>query len=207
MMLDWFAPQPVPELETPRLLLRGPRARDYRQWRDVRYKSRDFLRPFEPRWTDADLAMSVYMSRLGRVRKEAREGTDYTYFVFLAADPRRPLVGGITLSNLRRRAAQMVTLGYWMGEDWAGQGIMTEAVGAIVPFCFETLGLHRIQAAFLPHNMASRRVLEKNGFREEGFAERYLQINGRWADHVLVALTRERYEEQKREFRHRDLSA
>jgi ribosomal-protein-alanine N-acetyltransferase len=81
-----------------------------------------------------------------------------------------------------------------MGQPYAGKGLMTEAVGLVVPFCFESLGLHRIHAAFLPDNMASRRVLEKNGFREEGFAEHYLQIDGKWADHVLFGLTRERYE-------------
>jgi ribosomal-protein-alanine N-acetyltransferase len=71
---------------------------------------------------------------------------------------------------------------------------MTEAVGLIIPYCFETLGLHRIHAAFLPDNRASRRVLEKNGFREEGYAEHYLQIDGKWADHVMFGLTRERYD-------------
>ena len=81
-----------------------------------------------------------------------------------------------------------------MGEQFAGQGLMTEAVGVVLPFFFDTLGLHRLQAAFLPHNIASRRVLEKNGFREEGFAENYLQIDGKWADHVLFALTRERWD-------------
>jgi ribosomal-protein-alanine N-acetyltransferase len=196
-MLDWFAPDPLPELTTARLTLRGPRAADYPHWRDIRYQSRKFLRPFEPRWTDADLAASVYRARLGKLRQEARDGSDYTYFVFLDTEPDRPLVGGITLSNVRRRAAQMVNLGYWMGEPYAGLGIMSEAVSAIVPFCFETLGLHRIQAAFVPGNMASRRVLEKNGFYEEGFAENYLQIDGRWADHVLFALTRERYEKSR----------
>mgnify|MGYP006176985001 CR=1 FL=1 len=93
-----------------------------------------------------------------------------------------------------RRAAQFATLGYWMGRAFAGQGIMTEAVGAVIPFAFDTLGLHRLPAACSPSNTASRRVLEKNGFTEEGFAENYLQIDGKWCDHVLFGLTRERYE-------------
>lgn len=207
MMLSWFQPSPVPEIVTRRLVLRGPKAGDYRAWRDLRFRSRHFLRPFEPRWTDADLGLGLFMSRLGRIRQEAREGTDYTFFLFLAGASRQHLVGGITLSNVRRRAAQMVNLGYWMGEEFAGKGLMTEAVGAVVPYCFETLGLHRIHAAFLPHNMASRRVLEKNGFVEEGFAENYLQIDGRWADHVLVGLTRERYERHRGQAGHRGLSA
>src|SRR5690606_19857479 len=100
----------------------------------------------------------------------------------------------ITLSNIRRRAAQFGNLGYWMGQDFAGQGLMSEAVATIVPFVFDQLDLHRIHAAFLPGNIASRRVLEKNGFVEEGYAQNYLQIDGRWADHVLFGLTRELYD-------------
>ena len=95
---------------------------------------------------------------------------------------------------IRRRAAQFGTLGYWMGQQFAGRGLMTEAVRLLVAHAFDQLLLHRVHAAFLPHNMASRRVLEKNGFREEGYAENYLQIDGKWADHVLFGLTRERYD-------------
>jgi len=189
----------VPRDETPllrgqRVLLRGPRARDYVAWRNLRRDSRDFLKPFEPRWSELDLTRRVYMARLTRGRQEAKQGSDYNFLVFLADGRREQLVGGLTLSNIRRRAAQHVNLGYWMGKAHAGQGLMTEAVGTILPFAFNTLGLHRIHAAFLPDNAASRRVLEKNGFREEGYAENYLQIDGRWADHVLFGLTREQYD-------------
>lgn len=193
MMLTWFARDETPLLMGPRVTLRAPRAADYIAWRTLRRDSRDFLRPFEPHWTEADLSQRVYAERLRRGREEARAGTDYAFFIFLRADGSEQLVGGLTLSNVRRRAAQYVTLGYWMGRPFAGRGLMTEAVGTVIPFAFDTLGLHRIHAAFLPANMASRRVLEKNGFREEGYAENYLQIDGKWCDHVLFALTRERY--------------
>jgi ribosomal-protein-alanine N-acetyltransferase len=194
MMLTWFARDDTPVLMGPRVTLRAPRAGDYMAWRNLRRESRDFLKPYEPRWSEADLSHRVYSSRLKRGREEAKAGTDYSFFIFLRQDGREVLVGGVTLSNIRRRAAQFVNLGYWMGREHAGQGLMTEAVGMIVPFVFETLGLHRIHAAFLPDNVASRRVLEKNGFKEEGFAENYLQIDGKWCDHVLFGLTRERYE-------------
>jgi ribosomal-protein-alanine N-acetyltransferase len=194
MMLTWFARDDTPVLMGQLVTLRAPRISDYSDWRRLRRESRDFLKPFEPRWTEADLSRRVFSSRLRRGREEARAGTDYTFFVFLREGSREVLVGGLTLSNIRRRAAQFVTLGYWMGRDYAGRGIMTEAVGAVVPFVFDTLGLHRIHAACIPSNAASRRVLEKNGFREEGFAEHYLQIDGRWSDHVFFGLTRERYE-------------
>lgn len=192
MMLTWFAREETPVLVGDRVYLRAPRAGDYTAWRDLRRVSREFLKPFEPRWTESDLSQRVYASRLKRGREEARAGTDYSFFIFSRSEDR--LVGGITLSNVRRRAAQFVNLGYWMGYAFAGQGYMTEAVGLVVPYCFETLGLHRIHAAFLPDNRASRRVLEKNGFREEGYAEHYLQIDGKWADHVMFGLTRERYD-------------
>ena len=193
-MLTWFARDDTPILTGPRVILRAPRAADYAQWRALRQASHAFLKPFEPRWTEADLGREVFRARLRRGRVEARHGTDFTFFIFIHEAGSEVLVGGLTLSNIRRRAAQFVTLGYWMGRDYAGQGLMTEAVATIKPFVFDTLRLHRIHAAFLPDNMASRRVLEKNGFREEGFAENYLQIDGRWADHVMFGLTRERYE-------------
>ena len=194
VMLGWFAPDPTPVLEGPRVILRAPRGRDYDSWRSLRRRSRDFLKPFEPRWTEADLNRQAFTTRLWRGRQEARNGTDYSFLVFEKASSGQILVGGITISNVRRRAAQFGTLGYWMGEEFAGRGLMSEAVGVLLPFFFDTLGLHRLQAAFLPHNAASRRVLEKNGFREEGYAENYLQIDGKWADHVLFALTRERWD-------------
>ncbi len=194
MLWPWSSPAPQIALRGPRMLLRLPLMRDFDAWYTLRRSSRDFLRPFEPRWTEADLGQRVFATRVRRAREEAEEGTDYSLFIFLSGDGQETLVGGITLSNIRRRAAQFVNLGYWMGQQYAGQGMMTQAVGLSLPFVFDTLDLHRIHAAFLPGNMASRRVLEKNGFTEEGFAEKYLQINGRWEDHVLFGLTRERYE-------------
>ena len=193
-MLTWFAREDTPVLVGSRVLLRAPRPADYFAWKTLRKESRPFLKPFEPRWTEADLGHRVYQSRLKRGREEARQGTDYTFFIFLRDGSREILAGGITLSNIRRRAAQFGNLGYWMGQGFAGQGYMTEAVGLVVAYAFDSLLLHRVHAAFLPHNMASRRVLEKNGFKEEGYAENYLQIDGKWADHVLFGLTRERYE-------------
>lgn len=194
MLWPWSSPAPLVSLRGHNVTLRLPHMRDYGQWQALRRASQDFLRPFEPRWTELDLARSVFAARVRRARQEAEEGTDYTFFMFGGSAPHEQLLGGITLSNIRRRAAQFVTLGYWMGQAHAGRGLMTEGVGLIVPFCFETLDLHRIHAAFLPLNTASRRVLEKNGFVEEGFAKSYLQINGRWEDHVLMGLHRERWE-------------
>lgn len=194
MLWPWSSPAPLIALRGTRTLLRLPQMGDYEPWYNLRRSSREFLKPFEPRWSEADLSRRVFAMRVKRARQEAEEGSDYSFFVFLTTGGQETLVGGITLSNVRRRAAQFVNLGYWMGQPFAGKGMMSEAVGASLPFVFDTLDLHRIHAAFLPGNTPSRRVLEKNGFVEEGFAEKYLQIDGRWEDHVLFGLTRERYE-------------
>ncbi len=193
MFWPWLSPEQLIHLRGRSISLRLPQMRDYPAWYKLRRDSHEFLKPFEPRWTEADLGRRVFSMRVRRARQEAEQGSDYTFFVFLN-DGSETLVGGITLSNIRRRAAQFVNLGYWMGQPYAGQGLMTEVVGLALRFIFETLDLHRVHAAFLPHNVASRRVLEKNGFVEEGFAERYLQIDGRWEDHVLMGLTRERWD-------------
>ena len=197
MFWPWSSPAPMVTLRGSRVVLRLPQMRDYDAWYTLRRASQDFLRPYEPRWTELDLTRRVFSMRVRRARQEAEEGTDYTFFIFLENGRQQQLVGGITLSNIRRRAAQFVNLGYWMGETYAGKGLMTEAVGVVLPFIFEVLDLHRVHAAFLPTNMASRRVLEKNGFVEEGYAERYLQINGRWEDHVLMGLTEESWALQR----------
>ncbi|HTM78706.1 MAG TPA: GNAT family protein [Devosia sp.] len=198
MLWSWSSPASLITLRGARLVLRLPQNSDYQAWYGLRKTSRPFLKPFEPRWTEADLARSVFTTRVKRARQEAEAGSDYSFLIFMPQDGREILVGGITLSNIRRRAAQFVNLGYWMGQQFAGQGMMTEAVGITLPFVFDSLDLHRIHAAFLPGNAASRRGLEKNGFAEEGFAPGYLQIDGRWEDHVLFGLTRERYEQHRR---------
>ncbi|MBJ3784890.1 GNAT family N-acetyltransferase [Devosia sediminis] len=197
MFWPWSSPAPLVTLRGSRVTLRLPQMRDYESWYRLRRDSQDFLRPFEPRWTELDLSRRVFSMRVRRARQEAEEGSDYTFFIFIENGRQQQLVGGVTLSNIRRRAAQFVNLGYWMGQPYAGKGLMTEAVGVVLPFIFEALDLHRVHAAFLPTNMASRRVLEKNGFVEEGYAERYLQINGRWEDHVLMGLTEETWALQK----------
>jgi ribosomal-protein-alanine N-acetyltransferase len=193
-MMNWFVRDPTPVLTGSRVVLRPPRPRDFEDWRQLRRKSREFLKPFEPRWTEADLSRRAFTTRVRRGHNEARLGTDFSFLVFEKTAGGEVLAGGLTLSNIRRRAAQHGNLGYWMGQGFAGRGLMTDAVAVMLPFFFETLSLHRLHAAFLPHNIASRRVLEKNGFAEEGYADNYLQIDGKWADHVLFGLTRERWD-------------
>lgn len=194
VLAGWLTKDPTPILRSDRLLLRAARHADYHEWRNIRLSSRAFLKPYEPRWTEADLSRAVFRMRLNRGRTLATNQSEYSFLIFDVANKSPQLVGGLTLSNIRRRVAQQVNLGYWMGEAHTGRGVMSHAVGMVLPFIFSELGLHRVNAACLAHNIASRRVLEKNGFREEGYAEGYLFIDGKWQDHVLYGLTRERFE-------------
>jgi len=166
--------------------LRYPRVSDFLNWSRLRQESREFLTPWEPLWPSDELAKGAFRRRIKRYQKETRQDSAYAFFVFRAAD--NVLIGGCTLSNVRRGVTQCCALGYWIGERFARQGYMFDAVRALIPFVFSTLGLHRIEAACLPTNEASRNLLTKAGFRQEGIALRYLQINGEWRDHVLFAL-------------------
>ena len=175
-----------PVLQGNGLHMRMPASADYPQWAELRSRSRNFLVPWEPTWATDELSRGAYRRRLKQYQKELREETGYAFFIFRTVDHR--LVGGLSLSNVRRGVTQACTLGYWMGAPYAGQGYMTEAVRTLVPFVFEHLWLHRLEAACLPANVSSIRVLERNNFHCEGLARRYLKINGTWQDHCLYAL-------------------
>jgi ribosomal-protein-alanine N-acetyltransferase len=168
------------------IYLRTPSLADYSGWAELRAKSRAFLTPWEPTWPADDLTRTAFRRRVRRYHNEIREDHAYPFFIIGQADHK--LLGGITLSNVTRGMTQMATLGYWMGEPYAGQGVMTAAVRAIAPFAFGSLHLHRVEAACLPHNQASIRLLERVGFKREGLARGLVCINGRWQDHVVFAL-------------------
>jgi len=166
--------------------MRYPRMADYLGWSRLRGESRAFLTPWEPSWAGDELTKGAFRRRIKRYQKETRQDSAYAFFVFRTED--NTMMGGCTLSNVRRGVTQCCALGYWIGERFARQGYMYDAVRALVPFIFTTLGLHRIEAACLPTNEPSKCLLVKTGFRQEGIAKRYLQINGEWQDHVLFAL-------------------
>jgi ribosomal-protein-alanine N-acetyltransferase len=166
--------------------LRYPRLSDHLLWARLRGESRELLAPWEPAWASDELTKGAFRRRIKRYQKETRLDTAYAFFVFRRSDDM--LMGGCTLSNVRRGVTQCCALGYWIGERFARKGYMYDAVSALVPFIFSTLGLHRIEAACVPANEPSRNLLVKAGFREEGLARRYLLINGQWNDHLLFAL-------------------
>jgi ribosomal-protein-alanine N-acetyltransferase len=171
------------------IYLRYPHIGDYPAWSKLRGESKDFLVPWEPVWADDELTRGAFRRRIKRYQKETRGDSAYVFFVLRESDD--ALVGGCTLSNVRRGVTQCCTMGYWVGAKFARQGYMTKAVKALIPFVFKTLGLHRIEAACLTDNQASKSLLVRTGFRQEGVARRYLLINGQWADHLLFALLKE----------------
>lgn len=168
------------------VVLRAPVVSDYGPWAELRARSREHLRPWEPNWQRHELTRSAYRRRVRHYQREAREDTGYAFLIFEEADDE--LVGGVTLSNVRRGVTQAAVLGYWLGLPYTKRGYMTRAVQAISRFAFDDLRLHRLEAATMPANAASIRVLERNGFRREGFAHGLLKINGTWEDHILFAL-------------------
>jgi ribosomal-protein-alanine N-acetyltransferase len=168
--------------------LRAPAAADFNEWAALREKSRGFLTPWEPIWPADDLTRAAFRRRLRRYAEDQRNDLAYSFLIFRDD---HMLVGGLTLANVRRGVAQAGSIGYWVGAPYARQGYMTEAVRALIPFCFGTLKLHRLEAACIPTNEPSIALLEKTGFRREGYARKYLCINGIWQDHLLYARLKE----------------
>jgi [ribosomal protein S5]-alanine N-acetyltransferase len=165
--------------------LRHPEAKDYPAWAALRGDSRAFLQPWEPTWSDEELSRNAFRNKLRRYAEDIRDGRAFPFFVFRASD--HAFVGAITLSRVQRGVAQSCAMGYWVGQRFTRQGFTAAAVRAVCRFGFEDLGLHRIEAACQPDNLASKTLLEKANFTHEGFARKYLKINGDWRDHLLYA--------------------
>lgn len=179
--------KPLVFVEGKNVRLRAPVAADYVGWSKLRGDSREHLTPWEPVWAVDELTRAAFRRRLRRYQQAGRDGTGLMFFVFDRQSGE--IAGGCQLSNIRQGVAQSAaTMGYWIGQKFARQGLMTDAVVTLVRHCFDRLGFHRIEAACLPSNAPSRRVLTKSGFTAEGTARKYLKINGDWQDHLLFAV-------------------
>jgi ribosomal-protein-alanine N-acetyltransferase len=175
----------APAIDGNGVFLRVPRMGDFDEWSSLRGVSREFLAPWEPVWPEDDLTRGAFRRRIRRYERDLHEESGYAFLVFRKSD--RVMVGGATLTNLRRGAAQAGSLGYWMGQAFAGKGYMSAAIAALVPFAHSMLRLRRIEAACLLSNAASIRLLERMNFVREGTARQYLSIAGHWQDHLLYA--------------------
>ena len=165
--------------------LRPPHSGDFAEWAALRETSRAFLTPWEPTWPPDDLTRSAFRRRLKRYAEDQRGDLAYAFLIFRSDD--NAMVGGLTLANIRRGVAQAGSIGYWTGAPFVRKGYMTAAVRALIPYGFTTLRLHRLEAACIPDNTASIRLLERTAFKREGYARGYLCINGIWQDHLLYA--------------------
>ncbi len=173
------------ELRTQRLLLRPARIADFPAWAHARRDSQDFLKPWEPTWAADHLTRRSFRSRVDWSNKAIRLERAWPFLIFTADEG--SLAGAVTLDNVRRGPAQSATVGYWISVNHARRGYMREALAEVRRFAFDDLALGRLEAGCLPENTASRGLLEKVGFKYEGVAQAYLQIDGRWRDHVLYA--------------------
>jgi [ribosomal protein S5]-alanine N-acetyltransferase len=177
--------EPLPSIEGDGVMLRTPQMDDFEEWAALRETSRDFLTPWEPTWPVDDLTRGAYRRRIKRYAEDLRSDQGYAFLIARNSDG--ALVGGLTLANIRRGVAQAGSLGYWTGLPFVRRGYMTAALRAVIPFAFGSLRLHRLEAACIPSNSGSIKLLEKTGFAREGYAREYLCINGIWQDHLLYA--------------------
>lgn len=170
--------------------LRPPIEGDWPAWAALRERSREFLVPWEPTWANDALSQASFRRRCRQYAADWHEGVGYSFLLFHREDDR--LLGGISLSNVRRGIVLTCSAGYWIGAPYARKGHMTDGVRAMLRFAFGQLGLHRVEAACIPDNEASRRLLLKVGFEQEGYAREYLKIDGKWRDHLLFGILADR---------------
>ena len=175
-------------INTERCYLRLPNLNDFESWVNLRRKSEDFLSKWEPERDRNFYSMTLFRSRVKWAKKKFNEKKVIHAFIFRREDGL--LIGAVTLDNVRRGAAQSGSIGYWLGEPFQKKGYMFEVVQAVVFYVFKNFDLSRLEAATLPENQPSRSLLERVGFKYEGVSQSYLQISGRWRNHVMYALLR-----------------
>jgi len=193
---DPFAPA---SLQGRRVVLRPLTTYDFEQWREVRRRCHDWLVKWEPRrdpaQPDTVEDRQAFAARCSVRMREIQLGTGYGFGIFVDGS----FAGEINVNSIHRGAHQSAYVGYWIDQRVAGQGYMPESVVAVLRYTFEDLRLHRVQISIIPRNQASRRVAEKLELRNEGLAERYLEINGVWEDHFRFAITAEEWAERRDE--------
>ena len=168
-----------------KVFLRYPETKDWKEWAELRQKSRKFLQPWEPHWPKNYLTKDFFEQLVNQTHISIKNKTSYIYFIFHRVS--KTLVGGINLTNMKNKLYKSITIGYWMGINFAGKGYMQDSIKNVCSFCFDDLKVNRIEAACLPKNIASKMVLIKSGFVIEGYAKKYLEINGKFEDHILLA--------------------
>ena len=180
-----------------RVVLRPLVAQDFNGWSEVRRRNGEWLTQWEPmRLThhpDPETNREVFAARCGARERERLAGTHYAFGIFVDG----AFAGEINLNNVVRGAFQSATIGYWIDKSRAGRSLMSEAVVVLAQYAFEEMRLHRLEICIIPRNVNSRRVMEKLDIRTEGIAERFLEINGVWEDHIRYGITFEEWNERR----------
>jgi ribosomal-protein-alanine N-acetyltransferase len=187
-MRGWPVTLTEPDLLELPVGLRPVRAKDASAWRDTRVRNAAWLRAWEPTNPETPLyrsSLGPYMAMARTMRKEARQGMTVPWVVTYGGN----FAGQLTVGSIVWGSARSAQVGYWIDEAYAGRGVIPTALAMAVDHCFFVIGLHRVEATIRPENHASRRVVEKLGFREEGLRRRSLHINGAWRDHLSYAMT------------------
>ena len=177
------------------IYLRYPRLVDYKKWRSIRESSKAFLTPWEPTWHPGEHSLKRYLKLLSIYSQKRKNNTQYSYFIF---NKKNDLLGGINVFNIKSGISQSCTLGYWIGEVHSNQGYMTKSLILLLRHLFNNFNFNRVEAACLPNNVASKSLLERLGFDQEGYAKDYLRINGRWEDHILFSLRKKIYNDRRK---------
>lgn len=183
---------PPVKLEAVRVIVRPPHLSDSAQWIKVRRRNESFLKPYEPTWMENCLTEDFFKRRLMQQVRDWQRGRSHSFLIFKKED--NVLIGGVNINNVSRGASQYATLGYWIDEQEQGVGYMAEALRLVIDFGFKSLKLHRFNAGCLKDNERSAKLLLKLGFEEEGFAKKYVQIDGKWQDHRLFGLPMEHWQ-------------
>ncbi|MDC0557800.1 GNAT family N-acetyltransferase [Pelagibacterales bacterium] len=173
------------EITGRKVILRPPQYSDWKAWADERKKNKLYLQPWEPLWSINELERSSFVKRVRMFERLSHNDQAYSFLIFTSDN--EDFIGEVNISNVQRGIIQSCTIGYWIAKNCEGKGMMSESLELVKEFIFNELKLHRIEAACLPHNMPSLKVLLKNGFIKEGTARKLLKINDKWQDHTVLS--------------------
>ena len=183
------------EITGRKVILRPPQYSDWKAWADERKKNKLYLQPWEPLWSINELERSSFVKRVRMFERLSHNDQAYSFLIFTSDN--EDFIGEVNISNVQRGIIQSCTIGYWIAKDCEGKGMMSESLELVKEFIFNELKLHRIEAACLPHNIPSLKLLLKNGFIKEGTARKLLKINDKWQDHTVLSFILDDFKKSK----------
>jgi len=183
------------EITGRKVILRPPQYSDWKAWADERKKNKLYLQPWEPLWSINELERSSFVKRVRMFERLSHNDQAYSFLIYKSDN--EDFIGEVNISNVQRGIIQSCTIGYWIAKDCEGKGMMSESLELVKEFIFNELKLHRIEAACLPHNIPSLKLLLKNGFIKEGTARKLLKINDKWQDHTVLSFILDDFKKSK----------